>query len=181
MSKRLPAAAAGPVPPATLTTIADLVPDPLNRRTHPERNVAMIAASLRDVGTGRSLVIDEDNVVQAGNGVLEAAARVGLSKVQIVDVEGDTLVAVRRRGLTPEQKRSLALFDNRTSELAEWNADVLRDDQAAGLDLAPFFSDQELAKVLKTIDAPDAFAAVDETIETQHACPKCGYEWSGKG
>jgi hypothetical protein len=29
------------------------------------------------------------------------------------------------------------------------------------------------------VEAPDEFPAYDESIETQHRCPKCGYEWSG--
>jgi len=28
--------------------------------------------------------------------------------------------------------------------------------------------------------APAAFPEYDESIETDHRCPKCGYEWSGK-
>jgi len=27
---------------------------------------------------------------------------------------------------------------------------------------------------------PDDFADVDENIDTEHECPKCGYRWSGK-
>jgi hypothetical protein len=26
---------------------------------------------------------------------------------------------------------------------------------------------------------PDEFSKVDETIDTEHTCPKCGYKWSG--
>jgi hypothetical protein len=32
---------------------------------------------------------------------------------------------VRRSGLTPEQKAKLALYDNRTAELAEWDSEAL--------------------------------------------------------
>jgi hypothetical protein len=62
----------------------------------------------------------------------------------VVDAEGDTIVAVRRRGLTAEQKRELAIYDNRTAELAEWNLEQVRADIDAGLDLLPFFTDAEL-------------------------------------
>jgi len=130
------------------TTVAALVPDPHNRRKHPARNVDMIAASLREVGAARSIVIDEHGEILAGNGVVEGAAAAGISKLQIVDVEGDTVVAVRRRGLTPEQKRSLAIFDNRTAELAEWNPEQLAADLDAGVDLAPFFFEDELRALL---------------------------------
>ena len=27
---------------------------------------------------------------------------------------------------------------------------------------------------------PDDFKEVDEDLETEHRCPSCGYEWSGK-
>lgn len=125
--------------------IGDLVADPHNRRTHSPRNVEMIAAALRSVGAARSIVIDEGDGVLAGNGVLEGAALAGITKLQIVEADGDTIIAVRRRGLSEEQKRALAIYDNRTAELAEWNIDQLSADQRDGLELASFFFDDELA------------------------------------
>jgi len=167
----------------TPRTLHDLAPDPNNRRVHPARNVQMIRNSLESVGAARSIVIDERNEVLAGSGVLQAATAAGMTKLQIIDTDGDTLVAVRRIGLTKNQKRALALADNRTGELSEWDQLGLAQDVAAGVDLLPFFTDDELRKLL-----PDAatehdvnFKAVDETVATEHTCPKCGYEWSGKG
>lgn len=125
--------------------IADLVADPENRRTHNARNLDMVAASLRHVGAARSIVIDEGDVVLAGNGVTAAAAQAGITRVRVIEADGDELIAVRRRGLTAEQKRALAIYDNRTAELAEWNAAQLGTDLAAGLDLEPWFSPEELA------------------------------------
>jgi hypothetical protein len=29
------------------------------------------------------------------------------------------------------------------------------------------------------VDPPEDFPAFDESIETEHECPKCGYKWSG--
>jgi hypothetical protein len=135
--------------------VADLRPDPDNRRRHPARNVEMITASLRRVGTARSIVIDEDNTVLAGNGVVSAAPGAGISKLQIVDVDGDTLVAIRRRGLTPEMKRDLALYDNRSSDLSEWDDSALAADAAAGLDLRPFWTAEEEAALLSRGAAAD--------------------------
>lgn len=135
-------------PAAPLLTVADLVPDAKNFRRHPGRNVEMIAASLREVGAGRSIVIDEADGVLAGNGVLQGAAAAGLTKVQVVEADGDTIIAVRRRNLTPAQKQALALYDNRTAELAEWDWTQLDADRAAGLDLAPWWSFEELAEAL---------------------------------
>src|SRR6188768_191036 len=85
---------------ASPTHIKDLVADPQNRRLHNPRNIGMVVDALQQVGAARSIVIDEDNVILAGNGVTEAAAEAGITKVRVIDVAGDELVAVRRTGLT---------------------------------------------------------------------------------
>src|SRR3954463_11008658 len=88
-----------------LSHIADLVSDPINRRQHNPRNLGMVSDALREVGAARSIVIDEDNVILAGNGVTEAAADAGITKVRVIDAAGDELIAVRRSGLSVGQKR----------------------------------------------------------------------------
>src|SRR6185436_11177589 len=98
------------------TTVGALVPDPRNARKHNQRNIGMIADSLQKLGAARSIVIDEDNVILAGNGVIEAAGEVGLEKVIVVEATGHEIIAVRRRGLTLQQKVDLALRDNRAAE-----------------------------------------------------------------
>jgi hypothetical protein len=130
--------------------IKDLVPDRKNRRRHNPRNLGMVVDALHQVGAARSIVIDEDNVVLAGNGVSEAAAEAGITRVQVVDVDGSTLVAVRRRGLSAEQKRALAIYDNRAGELAEWNGEQFQADVEAGLSLQPWFTEKEQAALLGT-------------------------------
>jgi DNA modification methylase len=135
-------------PVAAALRVADLIADPANRRSHPTRNVEMMAASLRDVGAARSIVIDEGNVILAGNGVTAAAATAGITKVRVIEAAGDELIAVRRSGLSDAQKRSLAIYDNRTAELAEWNLEQIHADQAAGLALEPWWSPVELADLV---------------------------------
>jgi hypothetical protein len=108
-----------------LQDLASLVADPTNRREHNERNVTMVADALRDVGAGRSIVIDEDDVILAGNGVQAAALQAGLTTVRVIEADGQEIIAVRRRGLTAAQKRALAIYDNRTAELATWNFEQL--------------------------------------------------------
>jgi DNA modification methylase len=132
----------------TPTHIKHLVPDPQNRRKHNPRNIGMLTDALHKVGAARSIVIDEENEILAGNGVIEAAADAGITKVQVVDVDGSTIVAVRRKGLTVEQKRQLAIYDNRTAELAGWDLEQLRADVAGGEDLSAFFYEDELAALL---------------------------------
>ena len=134
------------------THIKDLIPDQTNRRKHNPRNIGMITDSLNAVGAWRSIAIDENDVVHAGNGVIEAAADAGITKLRIVEAEGDEIIAVRRRGLTDEQKRLAAMYDNRTSELAEWDIEQLKADAVDGLDLKPFFFEGELGSLFDQIE-----------------------------
>jgi DNA modification methylase len=130
--------------------IKDLVPDPENRRAHNPRNLGMVVEALHQVGAARSIVIDEDNVILAGNGVTEAAAEAGITRVRVVEADGQELIAVRRVGLSPDQKRALAIYDNRTGELATWNVEQLAADHEAGLSLQPFWMPEEEATLLTT-------------------------------
>ena len=127
--------------------VKDLLSDPLNARTHPERNLDMIARSLQELGAARSIVIDEQNVILAGNGVASAAPQAGIYKVRAIEAEGDEIIAVRRRGLSPEAKQRLALYDNRASELSAWDPAALRTLEEGGLDLSPFFAAAELEQL----------------------------------
>ncbi len=94
--------------------IADLSPDPANARRHGERNLDQIKASLRRFGQQKPIVVDAANVVRAGNGTLAAARALGWA----------TIAAVRS-GLAGADLSAYAIADNRTAELAEWDAEVL--------------------------------------------------------
>lgn len=127
----------------------------------------MVVDALHAVGAARSIVIDEQGVILAGNGVVDAAAEAGITKVRVVDVDGSEVVAVRRSGLTPEQKRALAIYDNRTGELAEWNTEQLAADAAAGLDLQPWFSENELADLLQRAGLPNPGPQADPALQSE--------------
>ena len=161
--------------------LKDLVPDAENRRSHDDRNVNMVTDALKHVGAARSIVIDEDNVILAGNGVSLAAAKAGITQVRVIDAAGDELIAVRRSGLTDEQKRALAIYDNRTAELAAWNYERLTADVAAGLTLEPWFTTEELAAhgiVVPTFEpvAEETQSRLDERAKV--TCPECGHEFA---
>ena len=127
--------------------IKDLVPDPANTRQHNPRNIGMVEDALQKVGFARSVVIDEDNVLLAGNGVIEACAQAGITRVQVVEADGETVVAVRRRNLTPEQKVLLSILDNRGSDLSSWNLEELAK-KAAEVDLSLAWNQDELDALL---------------------------------
>lgn len=114
----------------------------------------MIADAMQRVGAARSIVIDEDGVVLAGNATVEAAAQAGIEKLRVVDATGDELIAVRRTGLTPEQKADLKVSDNRTAELATWDPPNLSAYIDDGLiDPSLYFYEPELDKVLADLAA----------------------------
>lgn len=112
----------------------------------------MIAESLEAVGAARSIVIDEAGRVLAGNATQRTAAEKGL-RLKVVDVDGKTVVAVRRRDLSEAQKTALALYDNRAAELAEWDPAAIA---ALGIDLAPFWRQSELRGILEALDEAQA-------------------------
>lgn len=126
------------------TTITDLTLDPKNARKRGPRAEGLLVASLHEVGAARSIVIDEDGRILAGNGTVQAAAEAGIEKVKVVDADGETIIAVRRTGLTEQQKRRLALLDNRTGELAEWDPEMLAALAQDGTELNDLWAQDEL-------------------------------------
>lgn len=135
---------------AQLVDLGSLRPDPKNARKRTERSAALIEGSLSEFGAARSIVIDEDGRILAGNGTVEAAASIGIEQVLVVPADGNTLVAVQRTDLNERQKRRYAIADNRSSDLSEWDAVNLADLVAEDPDLQldSYFTDAELDRIM---------------------------------
>ena len=73
-----------------IRSIDDLVPDSKNANKGTERGRYMLEQSLREAGAGRSIVVDRDGIVLAGNKTLEAAEELGLPIV-VVKTDGKTI------------------------------------------------------------------------------------------
>lgn len=103
--------------------------DKRNYRKHDERNKALIKKSLEDCGVGRSIVIDNDNSIIAGNGVYEQAAALGLP-VRIIETDGKELIAVKRTDINTDddKRKQLAVMDNSTSDSSIFDFDLLQAD-----------------------------------------------------
>ena len=136
-------------PKCDLMHISELQPDKRNARKRTPRGRKAIETSLRDLGTGRSIVIDRQGRIIAGHGTVEAAAKLGLDDVQVVDSDGTKLIAIKRVDLdldSDPKAQQLAIADNRASEFGEWDATALQDISSA-LSLEPFFTASELADI----------------------------------
>lgn len=105
--------------------INSLKPDENNPRFHPVDNIGMIEDSLEQFGPMRSIVIDEDDNIIAGNGTIEAAKHNGIKKILVIDAPDDAIVAVRKKGLTEDQKKKYKVYDNATTDSSEWDLEVL--------------------------------------------------------
>ena len=130
-----------------MTSIKDLKSDHKNARRRTDRSASLIAESLKRYGAARSIVIDEDGRILAGNGTVEGAKKAGINNVRIIEAEGDELIAVRRTGLSEDEKVGLALADNRTSDLSDWDKDMLQQ-LSEEHDIAPWFDADDLAEIL---------------------------------
>ncbi len=154
----------------TTAPLTSLLPDPRNARYHTDRNVDLIEQALREVGAARSIVVDETGTVLAGNATVEAAGKAGINQVRIVDADGAELIAVRRTNLSPEQKRRLALLDNRAAELAEWDTEVLAS-LAEDTDLSGLWEPDELADLLAATEVPVQWRGDPEDVPELPADP----------
>ena len=95
--------------------VHELRPNKRNPRTHTKKQVAQLAASIEEFGWTSPIIIGPQNRIVAGHGRLEAAKRLGLTKVPTIRLEH----------LTEAQLRAYALADNRLAELSGWDDELL--------------------------------------------------------
>ena len=100
------------------TNIESLVPDNKNFNKGTQYGDHLMDESLRRFGLGRSILIDKNNRIIAGNKTAEKAADIGFTDVVVVEVDGNQLVAVKRKDidLDSAKGRELALADNATGK-----------------------------------------------------------------
>ena len=112
------------------TNIESLVPDNKNFNKGTQYGDHLMDESLRKFGLGRSILIDKNNRIIAGNKTAEKAADIGFTDVVVVEVDGNQLVAVKRRDidLDSAKGRELALADNATGKAnLAWDEELISD------------------------------------------------------
>lgn len=114
-----------------MSKIKDLIPDDKNYNTGNEFGNSLIEKSLRNLGAGRSILIDKNNRIIAGNKTVENAMSIGLEDMQIVESDGTKIIAVKRTDIDLDSKkgRELAFADNASAKAnIVWNHENLKED-----------------------------------------------------
>ena len=110
--------------------IAELVPDDKNYNKGTEYGAHLLEKSIGQFGAGRSILLDKNNRIIAGNKATEAFGALGGEDVLVVETDGTKLVAVKRTDIDLDSKegRELALADNATQKAdLEWDIEALQD------------------------------------------------------
>ena len=72
----------------TTAKLSDLIPDDKNFNKGTEFGQHLIEKSLRENGAGRSILLDKNNRIIAGNKTTENAANIDMDDVIIVETDG---------------------------------------------------------------------------------------------
>lgn len=169
----------GTVEPIPLTPIDQLHRHPQNAR---QGDVGNIALSIQENGFfGVVQVQRSSGFIVTGNHRTEAAESLGMVALPRLVIDVDDETALR-----------MLIADNRASDLASYDerrqaallVDLQRETER-GL-AGTGWADDELDRLLSDVERvaptpPPEFPPVDpDTMTTEHRCPSCGYEWSGK-
>ena len=117
--------------------IDEIIPYDKNPR-HNDEAVEAVATSIREYGFKVPIIIDKDNIIVAGHTRVKAAKRLGMTEVPCIVADD----------LTDEQVRAFRIADNKTTEIAEWDFDLLRDELAALENMFTGFDSQEIDDLL---------------------------------
>jgi len=172
-----------------------------NTRIHPEKQILEIRRSLKKWGQYKNIVIDEENLVLAGNGLVEAMRAEGIKKA----------FAIILYDLSVNEKKKLMMADNKTAglgidnlnnieeiiaelagdfDIPGFDDEVLNSISAASEEISAALDDYGIATEENLAEIDAHAGANDETKETTntepdnktsidkkpHICPNCGAE-----
>lgn len=118
--------------------------------SNPRYNYEAIEAvkeSIKEFGFKVPIVIDKNNVIVAGHTRLKAAKMLGMSEIPCIVADD----------LTDEQVRAFRLADNKVSELASWDFELLQDEllQIENIDMELFGFETEEENELESDKSRD--------------------------
>jgi DNA modification methylase len=108
--------------------IEDIKPNPKNPKKHSDD---LIEQSIKEFGVVAPIIVDENNMVLAGHGRLNALIKLGYKEIEVIV----------KKGLTEEQKEKYMLIDNKLTERGGWDAELLKEFDIGDLLEAGFEAD----------------------------------------
>ena len=171
--------------------LSDFRAQSVNANKHTQRGMSILESSMQDLGYVAPMTACADGEIIDGSARHETAANVFGSDVEpiVIESDGKRPIVVKRtdiKNAKTKLAKKISLAANRIAEVnLEWDADaltkILKDLDAEDLqNLALTDADLKAMDLDSTPPAaPGEFGEVNENIETEHQCPKCGYKWSG--
>lgn len=131
----------------------DLIPYEKNPRRN-DAAVKYVAESIKEFGFKVPIVVDKDNVIVAGHTRFKAGQKLKMEEYPCIVADD----------LTDEQVRAFRLADNKVSEKAEWDFDLLDEelDSFLDIDMALFGFDELLDEVIEETEEDDFDMEVPE-------------------
>lgn len=139
--------------------IKDITPYWNNPRKN-EKAIDAVMHSIEEFGFKNPIIIDKDGVIISGHTRRLAAIKLGLKEVPCI--VGDHL--------SEAQVKAFRLADNRVSEIATWDDDLLKEEMKNVLDMDLDIYGFDIGTVEDIMQ--------EETGIKTHKCPKCGCEWT---
>jgi len=159
----------------TIVDIDSVEAHPKNVR---QGDIGAISESLKAHGQYRPIVVDKrTNYILAGNHTWKAAKALGWAEISAGFIETKDDDEALRILLADNRANDLAMYD--TGSLEELLRELSESDEGLEGSLFDLADLDDLQIDNEPLDLSE-FEKYDETIDTEHKCPKCGYEWSGK-
>ncbi len=151
--------------------IVDLAPYEKNPRKN-DNAVETVKKSIEQYGFLVPIILDDKNTIVAGHTRVKAAIKLGITELPCIYTEG----------LSEDQVKAFRVMDNKTSELAEWDYNLLKEEfhDLEDTDLFNYtgFSTEEITKIWDNELLTDSIPIASNKEHTfQHTCPECGHQF----
>jgi hypothetical protein len=144
------------------TLVRDLRPYPRNARTHSKKQIGQIAKSIQKFGFCNPVLVDDERLIIAGHGRVEAAKQLGI----------DAVPTVRLSHLSEADKRAYILADNKLAEKAGWDREILAIELQGLIDL-------DVEVELTGFEMPEVDLILDEAHLASQSANRAIYGCSG--
>lgn len=145
----------------TYIPIKYLIPYENNARTHSVEQIDKLKKSLKEFGFINPVIIDENNMILVGHGRVMAAKELNIFEAP----------CIRINYLSEDKKRAYILADNKLSDMAGWDLDLLNLElESIELDMSLFGFDE-----LELVDIEEEIEIIEDEIPDIPKEPKAKY------